>query len=107
MQVTEAKLDTDNIKLRQLRDASELAIAMELEALLVTGTCIDFAATKHAELYPRGTQLTLGSPGGPAREDTVVMSNLGYFQLKAKPGVLARPSSLLVLVSRSPLSPSA
>ena len=60
---------------------------MELEALLVTGTCVDFAAASHAELYPRGAQLVLGSPGGSRLEDTLVMSNLGYFQLKAKPGV--------------------
>jgi hypothetical protein len=31
-------------------------------------------------------QLVLGTPSNPALVDTLVMSNLGYFQLKAAPG---------------------
>jgi UDP-glucose:glycoprotein glucosyltransferase len=35
---------------------------------------------------PRGVQLILGTEQEPAMVDTIVMSNLGYFQLKARPG---------------------
>ena len=35
---------------------------------------------------PRGVQLVLGTEQEPALVDTLVMSNLGYFQLKALPG---------------------
>lgn len=37
-------------------------------------------------MMPRGVQLHLGSKSQPHLEDTLVMSNLGYFQLKAAPG---------------------
>lgn len=35
---------------------------------------------------PRGLQITLGTERQPAIVDTIVMANLGYFQLKANPG---------------------
>lgn len=35
---------------------------------------------------PRGLQLHLGTSDNPHQVDTLVMSNLGYFQLKAAPG---------------------
>lgn len=88
LQVTEATLDTDNLRLSDLGVAENLEVAMELEALLVTGTCIDVAAETRSELYPRGTQLVLSSPSATDMVDTLVMSNLGYFQLQARPGVL-------------------
>ena len=37
-------------------------------------------------MYPRGVQLHLGSRKQPRLQDTLVMSNLGYFQLKSAPG---------------------
>ena len=33
-----------------------------------------------------GLELVLGPPSQPDMYDTVVMANLGYFQLKARPG---------------------
>lgn len=36
---------------------------------------------------PRGLQLLLGTRGQPHMVDTIVMANLGYWQLKAAPGV--------------------
>ena len=36
---------------------------------------------------PRGLQFTLGRSRGEVSVDTIVMANLGYFQLKANPGV--------------------
>lgn len=38
------------------------------------------------QIYPRGVQLHLGSCKQPHLQDTLVMSNLGYFQLKSAPG---------------------
>lgn len=38
------------------------------------------------QIYPRGVQLHLGSRKQPHLQDTLVMSNLGYFQLKSAPG---------------------
>lgn len=35
---------------------------------------------------PRGLQLVLGTRQQPHLVDTIVMANLGYFQLKANPG---------------------
>lgn len=35
---------------------------------------------------PRGLQITLGTESRPVIVDTIVMANLGYFQLKANPG---------------------
>lgn len=37
-------------------------------------------------MTPRGVQLWLGTGTAPHMKDTLVMSNLGYFQLKAAPG---------------------
>ena len=41
------------------------------------------------QVTPRGVQLVLGTEQEPALVDTLVMSNLGYFQLKARPGAFA------------------
>ncbi len=39
------------------------------------------------QMTPRGVQLHLGSSRQAHVTDTLVMSNLGYFQLKASPGL--------------------
>lgn len=39
-----------------------------------------------AQMTPRGVQLWLGRGRGAHLRDTLVMSNLGYFQLQAGPG---------------------
>jgi len=36
---------------------------------------------------PRGLQFTLGARNDTVAVDTIVMANLGYFQLKTTPGV--------------------
>lgn len=38
------------------------------------------------QVHPRGVKLELGPAGEVPLVDTLVMSNLGYFQLKAAPG---------------------
>ncbi|KAJ4438070.1 hypothetical protein ANN_14009 [Periplaneta americana] len=57
-------------------------VEFELEYLLLEGHC--FEATMGNP--PRGLQITLGTETQPVVVDTIVMANLGYFQLKANPG---------------------
>lgn len=85
MQVTRAELDTDNLLLADLGSQPTLEVAAELEALLVTGSAVNVDATQQADVHPPGVQLQLAGAHG-ATQDTLVMSNFGYFQLKAQPG---------------------
>ena len=80
--------DMDNVLLEKL-EAHETALvaSYRLDHLLLTGHCID-----DDRQPPAGLQLNLHTPahGGSAPQlvgDTLVMSNLGYFQLKARPGM--------------------
>ena len=72
--------DLDNIKLSEI--GGPVHSEFELEYLLLEGHCFD-AATGAP---PRGLQVTLGTKDHPTLVDTIVMANLGYFQLKANPG---------------------
>ncbi|GAB4815180.1 hypothetical protein N2152v2_002226 [Parachlorella kessleri] len=83
--------DLDNLRLEELGPAEKsMEAQFELEALMVTGSCLDLAslqARMRDQIHPRGVQLQLGTAADPAMVDTLVMANLGYFQLKAAPGV--------------------
>ncbi|KAL3638178.1 hypothetical protein CASFOL_018048 [Castilleja foliolosa] len=74
--------DLDNILLENLADTRTLQAVYELEALLLTGHCSE----KDHE-PPRGLQLILGTKNTPHLVDTLVMANLGYWQMKVLPGV--------------------
>ncbi|XVE66939.1 hypothetical protein DITRI_Ditri08aG0119800 [Diplodiscus trichospermus] len=74
--------DLDNILLENLGDTRTLQAVFELEALVLTGHC----AEKDHE-PPRGLQLILGTKNTPHLVDTIVMANLGYWQMKVSPGV--------------------
>ena len=83
-----APYDLDNLRLEDLGAARGFGAELELESLLVTGHASE-AGSRSGE-PPRGVQLTLESASaaaGAGVEGTIVMSNLGYFQLKAAPGV--------------------
>lgn len=54
----------------------------ELEYLLLEGHCFEQLSGSP----PRGLQITLGTESQTVIVDTIVMANLGYFQLKANPG---------------------
>ncbi|XP_067647958.1 UDP-glucose:glycoprotein glucosyltransferase [Eurosta solidaginis] len=73
--------DLDNIKLNEI--GGPVHSEYELEYLLLEGHCFD----SNTGAPPRGLQVTLGTQNSPAIVDTIVMANLGYFQLKANPGV--------------------
>ena len=67
-QVVSTELDTDNLKLDDLGDAPGMEIGAELEAIMLTGACIDTAFETNEELHPRGTQLLLqDSRSSPCR----------------------------------------
>ncbi|XP_058110357.1 UDP-glucose:glycoprotein glucosyltransferase isoform X2 [Magnolia sinica] len=74
--------DLDNILLEKLGDTRTLQAVFELEALVLTGHC-----SEKDHDPPRGLQLILGTKGLPHLVDTLVMANLGYWQMKASPGV--------------------
>ncbi|XP_041587265.1 UDP-glucose:glycoprotein glucosyltransferase 2 [Vulpes lagopus] len=72
--------DLDNIHLKDIERT--VTAEYELEYLLLEGHCFDTMT----EQPPRGLQFTLGTKNNPVVVDTIVMANLGYFQLKANPG---------------------
>lgn len=72
--------DLDNIYLEEVDNV--VAAEYELEYLLLEGHCYDITTGQP----PRGLQFTLGTSTNPVIVDTIVMANLGYFQLKANPG---------------------
>ncbi|XP_021717311.1 UDP-glucose:glycoprotein glucosyltransferase-like [Chenopodium quinoa] len=74
--------DLDNILLENLGDTRTLQAVFELEALVLTGHCFE----KDHE-PPRGLQLILGTKSAPHLVDTLVMANLGYWQMKVSPGM--------------------
>ncbi|KAI1899151.1 hypothetical protein AGOR_G00058600 [Albula goreensis] len=72
--------DLDNIHLKEV--SGSVRAEYELEYLLLEGHCFDLSTGQP----PRGLQFTLGMRQNPLVQDTIVMANLGYFQLKANPG---------------------
>lgn len=74
--------DMDNVILDHLGDETkELHAEYELQNLIVEGTCMD-----ENEEPPQGLKLILENDSGVS-VDTLVMANLGYFQLKVpRPG---------------------
>ncbi|XP_076247159.1 UDP-glucose-glycoprotein glucosyltransferase isoform X2 [Calliopsis andreniformis] len=80
VEVVRSVYDLDNIKLDNV--AIGVHSEFELEYLLLEGHCFEAVMGNP----PRGLQFTLGTERQPLMVDTIVMANLGYFQLKANPG---------------------
>ncbi|KAM8856453.1 UDP-glucose:glycoprotein glucosyltransferase 2 isoform 2-T2 [Spinachia spinachia] len=80
VQAVRSPHDLDNIHLQEV--SGTVAAEYELEHLLLEGHCFDLTTGQP----PRGLQFTLGTSREPLMYDTIVMANLGYFQLKANPG---------------------
>ncbi|XP_017037639.1 UDP-glucose:glycoprotein glucosyltransferase [Drosophila kikkawai] len=80
VEAVRAVYDLDNIKLTDI--GGPVHSEFDLEYLLLEGHCFDAASGAP----PRGLQLVLGTQSQPILVDTIVMANLGYFQLKANPG---------------------
>ncbi|KAF9361740.1 hypothetical protein BGX26_012461 [Mortierella sp. AD094] len=85
--------DLDNLKLSSLAGSSRttgVQAEFELQHVLIEG----FARDMTQKMPPKGAQFILGTKSTPHVADTLVMANMGYFQLKANPGVwemLLRP----------------
>ncbi|XP_037645929.1 UDP-glucose:glycoprotein glucosyltransferase 2 isoform X4 [Sebastes umbrosus] len=80
VQAVRSPHDLDNIHLQEV--SGVVTAEYELEHLLLEGHCFDLSTGQP----PRGLQFTLGTSREPLMHDTIVMANLGYFQLKANPG---------------------
>ncbi|XP_029315257.1 UDP-glucose:glycoprotein glucosyltransferase 2 [Cottoperca gobio] len=80
VQAVRSPHDLDNIHLQEV--SGVVTAEYELEHLLLEGHCFDLSTGQP----PRGLQFTLGMSQNPLMYDTIVMANLGYFQLKANPG---------------------
>lgn len=61
-----------------LQVSSDVEAIFSLEYILLEGHCFDEVSGSP----PRGLQFVLGTAANPAQFDTIVMANLGYFQLK-------------------------
>ncbi|XP_074048017.1 UDP-glucose:glycoprotein glucosyltransferase 2 isoform X2 [Macrotis lagotis] len=80
VEAVHSSCDLDNIHLKDIEGT--VRAEYELEYLLLEGQCFDETTGQP----PRGLQFTLGLKKNPVIVDTIVMANLGYFQLKANPG---------------------
>ena len=86
--VVRSKHDLDNLQLGSI-DETNVVASFSLDSILFTGMALDVQRMSH----PRGVQLELksmsshNSAGDEIVTDTLVMRNLGYFQLKANPGL--------------------
>ena len=97
MQTINAVHDLDNLRVDQNDPSTQFVFAeFTLKHLVAYGTCYD----KTRQSPPNGLQLVLGEihlgsdsmsekmrPYFHQRSDTLVMKNLGYFQLQADPGI--------------------
>lgn len=72
--------DLDNYNLK-----SGASITYRLDYILTTGQCIE-SKEGFDIAPPNGLQLVLKNLNNQVIDDTIVMKNLGYFQLKTKPG---------------------
>lgn len=82
VEASNSPYDLDNIRLQEI-DSDGAYGEFELEHLIIEGHAFDVLSGQP----PRGLQFILGTPAQPEIYDTIVMANLGYFQLKASPGI--------------------
>lgn len=87
VQATTAPYDLDNLRYGDPNfgpSSGVMNVQFTLKSILVAGQCDDLTHNQP----PNGLQLELVTPGDDQpRADTLVMQNLGYFQLQAGPGV--------------------
>ncbi|CEF63031.1 UDP-glucose:glycoprotein glucosyltransferase 1 [Strongyloides ratti] len=76
-----AEYDLDNIKMESVE--KNIVAKFELRNILLEGHCFDDITGSP----PRGLQFELSNYNRKIKYDTIVMANLGYFQLKANPGI--------------------
>ena len=77
---SDSTYDLDNIKLAS--SSNDIKAIYELENILIEGHSREGKGGA-----PRGAQLVLQTEKEESLTDTIIMSNLGYFQFKANPGI--------------------
>ena len=80
--LSQSDYDIDNLQLSTL-NTRKINVVYILDYLLINGVCTDIQTMEQ----PAGLQLQLISTNNQLLTDTVVMQNLGYFQLHTVPGV--------------------
>ncbi len=78
--------DLDNLRIKDIkakRGTEHIEAVYELENILIEGHSREIPSGQP----PRGVQLVLSTEQNAHFADTIVMSNLGFFQFKANPGV--------------------
>jgi UDP-glucose:glycoprotein glucosyltransferase len=84
VEAVNSPFDLDNICLKDIGAENRGVFSeYELEHLIVEGHAFDVQTSQS----PRGLQFNLGTHANMFQYDTIVMANLGYFQLKASPGM--------------------
>lgn len=84
VEAVNSPFDLDNICLKDIGSENRGVFSeYELEHLIVEGHAFDVQTSQS----PRGLQFNLGTLTNMFQYDTIVMANLGYFQLKASPGM--------------------
>jgi UDP-glucose:glycoprotein glucosyltransferase len=81
VEAVNSPFDLDNICLKDVPKG--VYGEYELEHLIIEGHAYDVQSNQS----PRGLQFNLGTRADMMMYDTIVMANLGYFQLKASPGM--------------------
>lgn len=118
VQSSVAQQDIDNLRCSAAQcgdpasSAKELtSVTYSLKNLLVAGQCFESAPNGQPRYNkpPNGLQLTLAEAGADRTcADTLVMQNLGYFQLQANPGLFVlstaagKATELYALQARQP-----
>jgi UDP-glucose:glycoprotein glucosyltransferase len=82
----ESIYDLDNLKLSNVK-ADHVRKGVEATFKLVHILVEGHVRENLGNSPPRGAQFILGTPTVPHMVDTITMTNLGYIQLKANPGV--------------------
>ncbi|GAB1317223.1 killer toxin resistant protein [Madurella fahalii] len=78
--------DLDNLRIKDIkakRGTDQIEAVYELENILIEGHSRELPTGQP----PRGVQLVLATEKDSHFADTIIMSNLGFFQFKANPGV--------------------
>ena len=79
-----ATIDTDAMRCTDdVECEREIIVEYEINNFIVQGRCYEDATS----VPPNGLQLVLNDRGGRVASDTIVMQNLGYFQLRTKPSI--------------------
>ncbi|WBW72150.1 UDP-glucose-glycoprotein glucosyltransferase Gpt1 [Schizosaccharomyces osmophilus] len=107
----EVDIDLYNIKLEHTSPKvhdEPISAVYELKNILIQG----FSQEENVKTPPRGMQLALETLQHEHSTDTIVLANLGYFQLKANPGIWnlkplsGRSSQFYTITTLDKLNPS-